>query len=453
MKAKVVLLGAMMTASISSFAKTGVETGTKYGTGQDSLECIQNISLFSQYAKQGDYKSAGEFWEKVYKNCPQSSKNIYIHGPKIIGAQIEAEADANKKAVLFDKLMKVYDDRVKYFGNDRKMNKNMILAEKAASYIKYVPTVRDPQKTKAYGWLAEVIENEGSNAKATVFQNYFMLSDSYYKADKQKNAQQYLDDYLKISPLLSECLANATGKDSANYATVKSAVDASFAASGVADCKTLDGVYGPQVNSKKSDMAFLNMVLKLYSIADCEESDVYFKASEYKHAIEPSAGSARGLASKAAKDKNYAKALGYYQEAVKLETDNNDKSNLQLKIASIYRIQKNYAASRSAAQAALNYKASNSSAYILIATLYAETANSISDDATIRQSAYWAAVDKLEKAKQVDPSCAANVNKMINAYKDAYPGSSELFMRGLTDGKEFTVPGWINEKTTVRGRK
>jgi hypothetical protein len=70
----------------------------------------------------------------------------------------------------------------------------------------------------------------------------------------------------------------------------------------------------------------------------------------------------------------------------------------------------------------------------------------------LKQTAFWAAVDKLEKAKAVDPSCAANVNKMINSYKQVYPDKTELFMRNLTEGASFTVPGWINEKTTVRGK-
>ena len=75
MKANVFLLGAAMAASVASFAATGVQTGTQYGTGKDSVDCLQNLSLFSTYAKQKDYKSAIEFWEQCYANCPQSSKN------------------------------------------------------------------------------------------------------------------------------------------------------------------------------------------------------------------------------------------------------------------------------------------------------------------------------------------------------------------------------------------
>ena len=452
MKNKVVLLGAMMAMSATAFAATGVQTGTKYGTGQDSLDCIQYLSLFGPYAKQGDYAQAAEPWEKAYANCPASSKNIYIYGPKILAYQITNEKDANKKGKLFDKLMKVYDDRAKYFGNDRKMNKNQILAEKAMDYIDYVPAARDPQKTKAYQWLAEAIDAEGSNLKASAYQQYFTLSNEYYKANNDGFRQNYLNDYLKISPLLTERIQSGNEKDSVNFSNVKAALDATFAASGAADCKTLDGIYASQIEAKKSDKSFLNMVLSLYGIADCEESSVYFKAAAYKHSIDPSASSARGLAVQAYNKKDRATALKYFKEAVSLETDNSAKAKMQLKIAAIYKEQGNYTASRDAARTALNYQSNLANAYILIGMLYADFNSSISDDAVIKQTAFWAAVDKLEKAKSVDPSVASSVNKMINSYKAVFPDKTELFMRNIKDGDSYTVPGWIGEKTTVRGK-
>ena len=241
-------------------------------------------------------------------------------------------------------------------------------------------------------------------------------------------------------------------KDSVNYGGVKAVIDAMFAQSGAADCKTLDEVYSSQIDSKKSDKAFLNMVLKLYSIADCDESAVFFKASAYKHAIDPSASSARGMASQAYNKKDKNTALKYFKEAVSLETDNAEKSKLQVKIAAIYKEQGNYTAAREAARTALSYQGSNSKAYIIIGMLYAEYNASISDDVVIKQTAYWAAVDKLEKAKALDPSCAASVNKMISAYKEVFPAKTELFMRNIKEGDTYTVPGWIGEKTTVRGK-
>jgi hypothetical protein len=84
--------------------------------------------------------------------------------------------------------------------------------------------------------------------------------------------------------------------------------------------------------------------------------------------------------------------------------------------------------------------------------LYAENNAAISSDAVIQMTAFWAAVDKLEKAKAVNPSCASTVNKMIATYKEYFPPASELFMRNIKNGDTYTVPGWINEKTVVRAK-
>ena len=58
MKKRVILLGAMMTFASAAFAATGIQSGTKYGTGQDSIDCLTNLSLFPSYAKQKDYESS-----------------------------------------------------------------------------------------------------------------------------------------------------------------------------------------------------------------------------------------------------------------------------------------------------------------------------------------------------------------------------------------------------------
>jgi hypothetical protein len=41
---------------------------------------------------------------------------------------------------------------------------------------------------------------------------------------------------------------------------------------------------------------------------------------------------------------------------------------------------------------------------------------------------------------------------MIATYKEYFPPASELFMRNIKNGDSYTVPGWINEKTTVRAK-
>ena len=70
MKIKVLLLAfgcSMM--SFGAYAQKGVDTGTPFGSGEDSVRCITNISLFVPYAKAGNFKDAYEFWYQAYTEC------------------------------------------------------------------------------------------------------------------------------------------------------------------------------------------------------------------------------------------------------------------------------------------------------------------------------------------------------------------------------------------------
>ena len=64
--------------------------GSKYG--EDSVKCIENNSLYYEFFKQWKssnykntaWKDAFGPWRWVFINCPASTKNIYLHGEKLV---------------------------------------------------------------------------------------------------------------------------------------------------------------------------------------------------------------------------------------------------------------------------------------------------------------------------------------------------------------------------------
>ena len=71
MKIKVLLLALGCTmGTLGAYAQKGVDNGTQFGSGEDSVRCITNISLFVPYAKAGNFKDAFDFWKIVYDECP-----------------------------------------------------------------------------------------------------------------------------------------------------------------------------------------------------------------------------------------------------------------------------------------------------------------------------------------------------------------------------------------------
>ncbi len=437
-------LGIIM--SMPMMAEKGVNTpNSKYGTGEDSVRCVGSVSALQSFRKQKNYKDMYEPWKIITTECPASTQYAYTEGTFMLKWQIDNETDINKKKALFDELMNCHDLRIKYFSKQKKSPEYYILGRKAADYINYAATLtNDATKQKAYNWLKEAIEKGGEKNEPAVFQNFFILSDGIYKSNPNVNRDMYIKDYMDIMPLMTKAAANDSTFDPAI-----GAVNRVFARSGAAECGTLDKAYASKIEANKNDKAFLNDVLKLYRIADCKESAVYFKGSEYLHKIEPTAASAAGMAAQAMSKKDNSKAIQYLQEAIKLETSKSVKSDYYLNIANIYLSMKNFQACRSNAQSALALDPTAGQAYMLIAYAYAYGFSSIDDDPVIQKTAYWAAVDKLEKAKSVDPSLASQANNAIASYKKQFPDKSELFMRGIKGGT-YKVPGWIGETTTVR---
>lgn len=422
-----------------------------FGRGEDSVQCRQNLSLMQTSAKAEDYKGALTSWTWVYENCPAASKNTFIYGPRIYKWMYENETDAAKKKEYADKVMEIYDNRLKYFTDDPRAT---VLAFKTYDYMELMGDKAD--QNVVYTWLGEAIGELRDKMSPLDAYSYYMVSSlsEYLRDNSLKN--RYITDYFNIVGYVDQAIANAKGNNdqaSADYLDlVKEGIVKGFVNSGAGDCNTLTQYYAEKMESNKSDKAFLSEVVNALASVGCTETDLYFTASEYLYRIEPSAGAAIGLANRALRDKDYDTAVKYYSEGAKIETDKNKASGYMMQLAGIFSNQRNFARARQAANEALQYNPNNGDAYILIAQLYASSANSIFAEREKAGLVYCAAVDKLQRARSVDPSVAGKANSLINSYSAAFMDTETAFMMGIKAGESVFIPGWIGETTTVRLR-
>lgn len=121
-----------------------------------------------------------------------------------------------------------------------------------------------------------------------------------------------------------------------------------------------------------------------------------------------------------------------------------------LQLAGIFSNQRNFARSRQAAYDALEFNPNNGAAYILIGQLYASSAQNIFPETEKRGLVFCAAVDKMQRAKSVDPSVTSEANRYINQYSGYFMDTETAFMMGIKAGESVFIPGWIGESTTVR---
>lgn len=413
--------------------------------GQNTSEdCMVNISLFTEYAKVKDFAAALDPWEKVYAECPSASKNIYILGTNIVNWQISQTQDAAEREALVQKLMKLFDDRQKYYGKDAK-----VLAQKAYYYSVYKPN----DKATVYNWLKEAITSLGTKTDPSYLQQFIYTSNDLYKADNTL-AEQFINDYTMTNEILTTNSTNTALRNVETYKTLKQNVDVLFAASGVADCDKMNEVFLPNIENNQTNQSYLEGTIRLFKSVKCTESEAYFKAAEYAHRISPSAESATALGKMSYAKENYNNAINYYEEAVKMCTEDVDIAENQFLIAMTYFKMGQNEKVREYCKQSLAANASQGAPHILLGTIYASA--KVSDDPTLAKAAFWAAVDQFVKAKNAEPDNAAIVeqaNKLIRTYSAYFPAKEEVFMHPeIEEGKSYYVGGLVRETTTVRSK-
>ena len=423
-------------------------------------ECVVNVSLFHESVKNKMYADAYEPWWEVYTTCPNANKSIYSDGAKIVEALFQATKDPAEKERLAKLAIEMQDKRIRFFGNDPKYPKAYILGEKGLAYVDFYG---DAKLAEARECLRQSVEGMGANSKIMVLVKLVDVSYALYKQDQDARAEQFISDYELASSTLGDQANNPSNKNAEVAGKQKDYVDNIFAISGAADCSKLDEIYASAVKDNLSNLDMLQKIAKLYKRVRCTESDVYFAACEAAHKLQPTDESAAGCASMAAKKGDYAAAIDYYDQAIKLamvEDELEDVADYQYN-ASVYCLLnlKRYSEARRYAQASiatlsgLGINKGQGRCYIIIGMAYAAS-RPYGDDAKgriLNKTVNWAAVDKFVKAKQVDPSVEAAANEYISTYSRYYPTKEERFdLPNEFSGSTFYVGGWIGETTAIR---
>ena len=267
----------------ASFAQKGVEDGSRFGHGEDSVRCLQNISIYSEYVKTDNFQDAYKPWKAVFTEAPVAQVSTYTNGAKILRALIAASKDGAQQKAYLDELMAVHDQRIKYLDQLNKLvktpaTKGSILGMKAHDYIVFSGANADVNK--AYEMVKEAVDLEKANSDYFMFQDLMDISSRKLKVDNA-HKEQFIQDYLTASSYADEAYKKATKKrDQQLLKTAKDNVDAYFINSGAATCGNLQAIYGPKVEQNKTNLDYLKQVITVMQLLKCTEEEAYFAASE-----------------------------------------------------------------------------------------------------------------------------------------------------------------------------
>lgn len=450
---KVKMLTALFALSLSataSFAQTGASDGSRFGHGEDSLRCLKNISIYTEYVKTNNFKDAYGPWKEVFNEAPIAQVGTYTNGAKILRALIASEKDGAQQKKYFEELMQVHDQRIKYLDVlntyvKTPATKASIIGTKAHDYF----TMGCPDLNTAYNLYKESVDSEKENSDYYIMIEFMDASSRKLKSDPN-HKEQFIQDYISTSGYADAAFkAAAKPKDQQNLKSAKENVDAIFINSGVATCDNLQEIYAPKVEQNKTNLDYLKQVIGVMQLLGCTEQEAYFAASEAAHAIEPTAETAIGCGYMYYKKGDMDKCIEYFDNAIELEQDPLKKADYCYKTSAVLFSKKQLSKAKQYALKSISLDGNNGKPYILIANMYASSPN-WSDEAALNKCTYFAAIDKLQRAKSVDPSVAEEAQKLINTYSAHTPKDTDLFFLGIKKGDTVTIGGWIGETTTVR---
>ncbi len=438
---------ALMVFSLAVFAQKGVEDGSKFGKGEDSIRCARNYTLYREYYKQKNYQDALPFWRVVYRECPLVTRAIYQNGAnmyKFYIVEANNKNDLNLKNSLLDTLLQIYDQRIKYYPAD----KGRVSGYKANDILTFKENDVESMK-KAYGFSSEALSIRKSSSSKNDIATFMKLTLGLFDNNELEN-KTVVENYSLIMDILDAQLKKKP--DDEDLDALKESIGANFANSGAANCEALIQLFTPQFRDAPDDVDILKKITYWLNSTACTESNLYLETTIALNKIEPSASLAYHIAQLYNKKGRYQDAIDFYEQAIDQEDNQEAKSKYQIDLG--YIILGEHKDLQKAAKYARDAMISNPKSghpYMLLGNVYALVKN-YGDDELAKKSIYWAAVDQYQKAKAIDPDLVKMADEKIRLYSQYFPDTETVFFYGYKVGDSYTIGSWINVTTKVRIR-
>ncbi|MEP2059253.1 MAG: hypothetical protein ABJJ05_15690, partial [Maribacter litoralis] len=380
--------------------------------------------------------------------------------------------DKMKKATGADKekfandLMGLYDNKLTHFSSKTSEGETMV--DKAL--VMYDNKMADD--AKMYSMLSEAFTKDKENfTNPKALYIYFSSLVDEHKAGR-KDLQEVFDVYDavtekietenekltgKIAKLLpKEEAGTLTSKEksrlrvynsySENYGKIAGSIDSKLGP--LADCSNLIPLYEKSFEEKKGDIVWVKRAVGLMFNKECTDDPMFQKLFEAQLSLDPSADAYVYGGTLKMKNGDSSGALADFDKALSLETDNDKKSKIAYKVAVINKRKGSKSTARKYAQKAIDANPSNGRAYLLIANLYATSANNCGTSAFEKRAIYWKAADMARKAGRVDPSLSGSAGQAANSYSAKAPTKEMIFSSGMA-GKTVTFNCWVGGSVKV----
>ena len=436
-----------------------------------SDECLEQLSIFAESAKIKNYQAAYEPWKTVLDNCPKLSLATYQYGEIILKDFIKKSESEQDKSKYLNDLLSLYDQWANNFPERKGVRQiGKIYSSKGQAMLDN--GVKD--KELIYDTFDYAFQNDPTsftNPKSLAY--YFQTGYDLYKAGSKINLETLFEKYEELTEKFELLKTNIsknidiilnkeesgtplTSREVRNkkiYDTNSNAVSAYLQLidqliAKEATCDILIPLYSKNFEENKNNPLWIRRAAGRLDGKDCSDDPLFVTLVEQLHSLEPSADSAYYLGILNDKQGNSEDALKYYQESVSLQTDNYKKANILYKIAVKFKNAGRRVSARNYAEQALSYQPSLGRAYLLIANMYADSANGCGDTQFNKRAVFWLAAQTAVKAGRVDASLKKISDRTAAAFNGRAPSKTDIFTEG-NQGTSITFSCWIRRSVKV----
>lgn len=428
-------------------------------------ECMTNLSIYVEHAKVKNYEAAYTPWKMVYDNCPDVNWANFAYGERILKDKIDKSTGAEKDAFISD-LMLLHDNSMKYF--PKKAKPASVMIDKVM--LQYDNKMIDD--SGIYDGLDKAMKEDRANFKnPKAMYLYFSSLVDLFNAGK-KDLQEVFDVYEDVTVKIEEenkywtdkltellpkeeagtltskekKIFKAANTNSKSFGQIAGSIDSKLGP--LADCGNLIPLYEKSYEEKKGDVVWVKRAVGLMFSKECTDDPLFSKMVEIQANLDPSADVFVYLGNLKLKNGDTNGAIADFDKALSLETDSYKQSNIAYKVATVFRRKGSKSNARKYAQKAINFNSASGKSYLLIANLYATSANNCGDDSFSKRAMYWKAADMARKAGRVDPSLSGRANKSAASYSAKAPSKEMIFSGGMA-GKTVSFKCWVGGSVKV----
>src|SRR5690606_28313948 len=428
-------------------------------------ECMTNLSIYTEHVKVKNYDAAYTPWKMVYENCPTLNWANILYGERILKDRAANSTGADKTANI-NALLELYDNRMKYFPAKTssaetvidkvllRYDEKMITDEEIYSLLDKAfkedgDHFKNPKALYLYFSSLVDLNSAGKKEWEEVFERYDAVTEK-----KEAENDKFTEVITALLP--KEDAGTLTAKEasqlkssnsySENYGKILESIDSKLGA--LANCENLIPLYQKNFEAKKGDITWVKGAVGRMFSKECTEDPMFRKLFEAQLALEPSASAYMygGTLKNNSGDTNGA--VADFNKALELETDSRKKSDIAYKIATIFHKRGSKSTTRNYAQRAIDANPSNGKAYLLIASLYASSANECGSTPFEKRAVYWKAAEMARQASRVDPAISGRAQQAVASYVAKAPSRTDIFNSGMA-GKTVSFSCWVGGSVTV----